>query len=431
MFYFDSKVLNQFADECVQQIEEDTIEYFKLHLAYHKHHFGYGLFLRNKFSSRVEVSSDFERDHLSSEIYVYILAKLFPELGNDFEKISSLIDTSLFSEVCAHYYIKNGYMPFKEFPIKNYNFIDFNDDNEDFDKAFNEWHIKYEQNLNDYILSIADSLWRYDFFRKKAINVGLDSNIVDKSYEVCKSILLEKNIFIPLEIAYYADEKLLTASIENIISNHMQFFFKEHSDDIEILPEYVFYNRNFVKSAVSSNGYSLRYAAEFKDDYEIVRIAVQDSPEAIEYASHTLKRNKDIIKTAIKNSKYCLIFNTACMKKYNDDDSLVKLALKANGANICYASKRIRDNYEMAKFALMHQRDIYPSSAYKSLSARLRDDKTLAMIELKREQPCVDAFSKRLKNDDEIAELLYRRKRTRWLMYHMSKKLQKKYKCNQ
>ncbi len=424
--YYETDLLETFAEECVEKLDDSTIEYFKMHIGYTHHHFGYGLYLRNKYVDRVECN--YERDSLGHEIYIHILSKIFPEFGSDIEKIKVLTDDSIFKELFACYYIKTGNIIPKDFPISEFNYVDFDRYNEDdFDVVYDKWHMEYEKNLNAYITPIAECLWNYNELKKQAVQDGIAEENIDSIYSLAKECLKEKAIFIPLEIVYYSKTKKLDRVTLDIINNYMTYFFQNHSRDIDILPKYIFDDREFVKNAVRSNGYTLEYAKKFRNDYEVVKIAVEDSPEAIQYASNNLKKNIDIVKTALSNSKYNLIFSLACMKKYNDDDKLVKLALRANGANICYTSRRIRDNYEMAKYALEHQRDVYPSSAYGAMSARLRDDKSLAMIELKREQPCISEFSSRLKNDDEIAEYIYKRKRIRWMMYEMSPRIRKKY----
>lgn len=426
--YYEKDLLETFAEECIEKIDASTIEYFKMHIDYTHHHFGYGLYLRNKYVDRVDCESDYARDNLGHEIYIHILSKIFPEFGNDFEKIKVLTDSSIFKELFACYYIKTDRIIPKDFPISKFNYVDFNRyDEDDFDVAYDKWHMEYEKNFNAYITPIAEYLWNYNELKKQAVHDGISEENIDSIYALAKECLKEKAIFIPLEIVYYSRTKKLDRVTLDVINKYMAYFFQNHSRDIDILPKYIFDDREFVKNAVRSNGYTLEYAKKFRNDYEIVKLAVENSPRAIQFASNKLKNDIDIVKTALTNSKNTLIFELACMKKYKDDEQLVKLALKANGANICYTSRRIRDNYEMAKYALKHQRNIYPCSAYGAMSARLRDDKSLAMIELQSEHPCISEFSNRLKNDDEIAEYIYKRKRIRWMMYQMRPRIRKKY----
>ena len=428
--YYEYDLMEKFADECVEKLKQETIEYFKMHISYTHHHFGYGLYLRNKYAERVEEERGLARDNLGNEIYIHILSKIFPEFGKDMEKIQILTEMTTFSELFAYYYMKTGDIVVKDFPISDFKYVEFEcdtDDDEQFDIMFDKWEEINKNNENEYLLPIAETLWNYKELKKQAMENGIEEKDIDDMYSLAKTCLVEKFIFLPLEFVYFSKAKKIDGNISEITDKYIAYFFQNNSSKIEILPEFVFNNREFVKNAVRHNGHLLKYAKKFKNDYEIVKIAVEKSATAIQYASNKLKNNIDIVKTALLNSKYDLIFSLSCMRKYNDNDELVKLALKANGANICYTSKRIRDNYEMAKYALEHQADIHPSSAYGALSARLRDDKSLAMIELKREYPRIGDFSKRLKNDDEIGEYIYRRKKISWMMDKMSPRIQKKY----
>lgn len=456
MFSYNPKIMRKIAEECVSELDEKMIEFIKLNLSYTSHHFGYGLYLRNKYFSRVS-SECFDRDGFSSELFVYILAELFPELGNNFDKIKYLC-RGQFTEVAAHYYIKNKKMPFNDFPVTDFEYEDFDDTkygDDEFMDRYRKWSDIYHPRYISYIMPIAESLWNYELFKERASANGLHAAIIDDFYHKCQELFSEHGVFLPLEAAYYIENQN-SVQLESGVSEQLKFFFKHHFWKSEHLPVQLFENRDFVKMMVGYNGYGLQYAPKYNNDEEIVKIAVTTSPSSLEYASARLRADVDlvkyaiergseaflyagrkikkdisIIKFAIRHSNDIAILAFPFMRKFKDDDNIVKLAVKANGYNICFASRRLKDDYDIAKYALLNKREGY-DFVYEYLSARLRDDKSLAMIELKSKYPDVEHFSKRLKNDDEIAEYLYKSKSRykRRQLYYMSKRIKKNYTVN-
>ena len=73
MFSYNPEIMRKIAKECVSELDEKMIEFIKLNLSYTSHHFGYGLYLRNKYFSRVS-SECFDRDDFSSN-WVMTLTK--------------------------------------------------------------------------------------------------------------------------------------------------------------------------------------------------------------------------------------------------------------------------------------------------------------------------------------------------------------------
>lgn len=287
MSYSETDLLEQFADECAENLSEEDIEYLKLHIAYFHHHFEYGLYLRNKYSFKIDF---FPRDLLSYAIYIRILPKVFPELGSNIDKVHLLTDSAQFSEVCACYYIKNGIFAPHDFSIDHLICTKFNHTNSNrSDAAFEHWFAEREKSLNEYIFSIADSLWNYESFKRQAISDGISSQTVDELYSLCTATLSEKEIFIPLELAYYSNSKCMHEETEITIYKYMSWFLSEHSYHLDLLPQYVFNDRTFVANAVSINGHCLKYAPKFKNDREIVEIAAKNSPESIQYADDNLR----------------------------------------------------------------------------------------------------------------------------------------------
>jgi hypothetical protein len=69
-----------------------------------------------------------------------------------------------------------------------------------------------------------------------------------------------------------------------------------------------------------------------------------------------------------------------------------------------------------------------PNTIYDYMSARLRGNKELAILDWQENFPHIEYYSSKLKNDDEIAAELFRiHGADSWAWYHMSKCLKKKY----
>ncbi len=438
---YDVAEMNIFADECVSQLKKTDIEYIKHHISYYAHHFGYGLYLRNTYASKAK--DVLNNDSFSRELYFYVIKKLFPESGEDVTKIRAVLDREKYAEVCAHYYAEKGEMPFKEFPIPEDIYGDFFDwcenqqcdrisaefgecENEDFRRCNCTWWEMNNRKIEEYIFSIAEALWNYNDFYEKAKESGLSDEIIRETYDNAKKLFAEKCIFLPLEILFYSRRKFNDDKVKSKVIRHIICFFKRNND-VKMLPEYLFRNRELVLIAAEYEGCVLKYSPKFRDDFAIVKRAVENSPTVIEFASRRLKKHMKIVETAARNSKYSLIFKVPCMKKYNDDDRIVRYALRANGANISSASRRIGDSYGMAETALKHQCNVYSDLAYESLSARLRADKSLAITAIKNNKFLVRSMSAKLKNDDDIAQFICGLKDSEWLLKYMSKRIQRKY----
>lgn len=410
LFFFDKKTLYEIAEECVSELKETDVEMIRLHFMYD--HFGYGLYLRNRYFQRFRNKNLILRENLGAEIYACILTKLFKGLAGKPEEALILCHSEKFAEVCSHYYKQKGTMPFDDFTLewKTGEDIDY-----------------YCRAVDTYATNIAESIWNYRAFAEAAESAGISKEKCLAFYEYCRKIFSEENIFIPLEALYLKERKTCNVQIKYRIKLHLTDFFQSHCNQAGLLPAELFDNRNFVKFAAQLNGSVLKYTKRFISDREIVCCAVESNPAAIEFASEELQNDTDIIKIAAANSKSFLLFELPCMKKYNDNEEIVKLAILANGANICCASERLRDDYDMAECALKNQKDIYPASAYKSLSKRLRENKTLALIEAESDFPDIESMPEQFKDDEQIAAAIHSNENEKYQLCYMSERIRKIY----
>ena len=169
---------------------------------------------------------------------------------------------------------------------------------------------------------------------------------------------------------------------------------------------------------------------QYQDDEVMVRYSLSHSGEAIEFASKRFQNNREWVKFAIEHSANGTIMYLDCMKPYRKDKELVYLACKVERWNFVYVDKSYRDDFELAKLCMEQVGNL--NTIYEYMSARLRGNKELAMLDLQEDFPNTEYYSSKLRNDDEIAATLFRlHGADSWAWHHMSKRLKKKYKIEE
>lgn len=165
-------------------------------------------------------------------------------------------------------------------------------------------------------------------------------------------------------------------------------------------------------------------------DIDKERYSLSHSGEAIEFASKRFQNDREWAKFAIEHSADGTIMYLDCMKPYRKDKELVYLACKVERWNFVYVDKSYRDDFELAKLCMEQVGNL--NTIYEYMSARLRGNKELAMLDLQEDFPNTEYYSSKLRNDDEIAATLFRiHGADSWAWHYMSKRLKKKYKIEE
>lgn len=131
-----------------------------------------------------------------------------------------------------------------------------------------------------------------------------------------------------------------------------------------------FNDRNFCIKAVNINGTHLKNVP-YKDDPEIVELAIKNNPASFIYAGKSIIENKRLVSEFI--SKYGV--NLHCGMKLCDDREIAILAVSKDPKNISFLSDRLRDDKELAIMALSRN-----NFFYHCLSPRLKADKDIMML---------------------------------------------------
>ena len=267
-----------------------------------------------------------------------------------------------------------------------------------------------------YKLATLYEIWNFDAIRK-----DLGDEAAKKFEEICLAPLHDVHGgFIPPEIAY-----VMAGSTEDRFMRAFTWAIEDYGA-ANYLPDDLFARRDLVLEAVGRRGRQLERAKSFQDDIDVVLEAVANDPTSIEYASERLQNDRSVLIEAASHADNDLIFSDEPMAKHNDDDELVGLAIDANGANIAYASERIRSSFNWAMRAVSHHRDIYPDEPYESLSEELKQDKRIALAVAQWDRTPYRFPAIPLADDDDIGEALSQ-KSDRCALLGMSRRIKEKY----
>lgn len=394
------------AQDVVGQLSEADKEYIYAHPSSADHHFGMGLGIRNKYIHGQKL--DFEvghPDNLSSAITSRISSLLISDYDYENPFYRNMYDDFAFDHVRRLYYVQEGKYP--DEILASY--------------AGEPDDYKAAEECKDKIKKIVVNSTR---FKKKALKAGLS----DLQFEEFKSFVDEYNKknwdIIPYDVAILASKSLEARERAKLL-RLLETVLKESPRLASEMPVFVLNQKDTVLIAVTEFGKALQRLPRFNKDDEVIRAALMDNGEAIQYVHKDLRYKREYLELAL-SSEYGATLKMRCMAKYRDDDELVKIALSANGRNIEYASARIRDDIEMAKYAITHQKSYYPESTVCNLSRRLRDNLEIALLDIKEGHGCVDDYSARLRDSEAVAEALNVSEH-KWKMYMMSKRIQKLY----
>lgn len=347
-------------------------------------HFGFCLWIRNKYIAPAKFDFDVERDSLSHDIGLRLLSLIF-NYDNDNFFYHNLYGSFVFS------YLRKLYYAFKdEYPdsiIKRY--ADLPDESIASEKC--------ENKIKSFILNESR-------FKRLCKKYGL----TEKQYKECKQVIDNYNkknwAIAPYDIALLGSKKLEPEYRKKLL-NITKVAFSKFARRLALeLPTFVFNQKDAVLLAVEFEGSSLKRFPKFNSDDDVIKIVLKRDGKAIQYVKKELRENPEYIRLSLQHWYYSNSLQLRCMAKYRDNEEFIKIAIKSDGLNIKYASKRLRDNFEIAKLAIEHSPN---NSVIKYLSPRLRDNIELALLDIKNGAcPGIEYYSRRLRNCNEIAEAL-------------------------
>lgn len=406
-------------------LPEDTFEQVRLHPSANDMHFGLGLYLRNKFVHSGLLWSGVDPDNQSSGALRKLIEYCIPEL-NDYSLVYSQIEYGALRGAYLYCMEVRGQLPMAEL-TKHYDLLleaqDIADSNpysildDEHRDEWRAWSDKAQEKRKQYKHETLYEIWNFDAIRQ---------DLGDAAAKECEEICLaasrgKRSGFMPSEIAYVlagaTGEKALRA-FDWVVEDY---------DVVSYLPDKLFERRDLALRATIRRGRLLERAVRFQDDDEVVLSAVKNNPNAIKHASKRLQEDRRVQITAAKNAHDDLVFYEEPMSLHNDDDELVKLALKANGMNIAFASERVRGDLGYAKLAWENVHNHTHFGMYDYLSDELKQNLELAMVIARNCDTPPSHFPPiELADNDELGEALAARG-DHYLLEGMTRRIKEKY----
>ncbi len=432
--------IEEVANDCVKNMSQKDKAYLIENPYGYDYHFTYCLYIRNQYihcSDFSEVEWDCVPDNLSHEIIRYIFSILLPEYDYDNFFVTCTYDDRKFIELRKEY--KRLFGEYPDFMVKKYSdkinikpFPDFSELKSMSDEEFDNVEKEYKKNCKKMekvkkalICELLDIIWQKDKVIKKGTDYGIDKDSLLKDIDKLKEFFFSEEKYIPLETVFIPYRNKIN---EKDYIEYREMFKNSIGDSLHSivkLDKKYFSDRVLAKEILIC-AWVFDYLPEYKNDEEIVRNAIMHYGNSIENVDKRFQKDREWVKLAIEHSTYGVIMHPDCMKPYRKDKELVYMACKVERQNFAYIDKSFRDDYELAKICMEQKRD--NNSIYRYMSPRLRDLKEFALLKLEETCPDVEHFSRRLKNDDEIAAKLFEiHGTTSWEWEYMSKRLQKKY----
>ena len=415
--------ITEVADDCIAHLNTKNREHLINNPCVTDCHFSFGLYIRNHYIHNKDFSDAsfiVEPDSLSSAIIRMIFSKLLPEYeyGNMFVEL--LYDDDRFIKIRQEY--KNIYGEYPVYLIEKYKKIIPLEHEFEINKRNYE---KYSRIAEQLIKELAEQVWRIDELKKMAEDCGICFQDLVAKIEVIKKIFFEEEKYIPMEVCLLPYKQDIGHERYIQLRRTLSKQLKLNPDLVEKLDPSYFRDRVLART-VLKYGWTLKYLTEYQDDEVMVKYCLIHDGEAIQYASKRFQTDRDWVKLAIEHSKNGTIMYLDCLKPYRKDKELVYLACKVARWNFVYVDKTFRDDYELAKICMEQIGDF--NSIYMYMSARLRGNKELAMLDIQEDYPNIEYYSPKLRNDDQIAAELYRLHGASAQGWHyMSKRLRKKY----
>jgi len=241
------------------------------------------------------------------------------------------------------------------------------------------------------------------------INTQLLQNIIsDEDWNIKETIVISD-----------MKSKNITVKLENVIqltSNYISFELQVINEKKEAMKDmrenwlnlsntkYEIFRDNYdvVMVAVKQNWLALEFASNnLQNDNNIVMEAVKNNWKALKFASYEIQKNRNIVIEAIKNDLYALEYT-----QINNDYDIGMMRVKRDWTNLAYLSKDLQNNRNIVIEAVKQD-----WIALHWASNKMKDDRDIVMTALKKTDwywysinaltPLKNA-SDRLKNDFDI-----------------------------
>ncbi len=430
--------------DCLDKMSEKDKAYIMDNPYTLDYHFGYALYIRNKYIHCRDISKlgyYVHPDDLSSEIMDYIIAQLIPDeykidddyLETVFNERRFIILRKKFKELYNRYPVDliekhrviTDCISIREAKRKIHEDDDLTD--EEIDKIVenqkNNWGIMREA-TNSLVHELAELVWDTDSIFERAKTYDLNIDVFSERIQYLKDLFYKEADYLPMDSVFVLYKNQIDKNVYYESRNILKKAVKEDPWLVMKLGSEYFEDPVMARVALLQ-GYNLQYLPKYQNDDKMIFYAIGKDGTALEYADKRFQKDRDMVIRAIRHSSDKTIMYCDCMKPYRKDKDLVYLACEIEGWNYTFVDKKFHDDYELTKLAIINSPN---QSVFHYLSRRLKDDLSLALLDIECDSPDIHEYSKRLRDSDEIAErLLEIHPDDEWRLHYMSKRIQKKY----
>ena len=437
-FVFDNCIefVNAVANDCILNMNEKMKKTLMDNPYITDWHFTYGMYIRNRYIYDNEIANEYDPDDLSSGILKTIFSKLLPDYVLENAFIEMLYDDKSFIKLRREYKIIYGYYPEKfvtdyakkvvlepVHPCEEWCSpeVDYETELANISKNFEICHNAVQQ----FNKELAELVWRTDLLKKTAFECGIDYEKIAEKVENIKELFYKVHLYIPIEVCLLPYKNQIGRERYIAYRRTLSRQLKENPWLVEELDKEYFYDRVLARTALKYSQ-TLEELTMYQDDDAMVKYALKHNGEAIQYASKRFQEDREWVRYAIEHSQKGTVMFWDCMEPYRKDKEMVYLACKIERWNLVYVDEAYRDDLELAKICLEQRHN--PNRIFSFLSKRLQDNKELVLLDLEGYYPETDCYSKRLQDDDEVAAKLYELHGPEaWSWDHMSERLRGKY----
>lgn len=167
---------------------------------------------------------------------------------------------------------------------------------------------------------------------------------------------------------------------------------------LRCVPKEFYKNQEFVKEVVKVQPVSLRFVDDEIITREIAEIAVEKDPFTLNLTP--FKTDEELGIKAVKKNPYALEW----LRELRDNFNVVKAAVEKEGFSLEYVSERLQNNYDIVKTAVSCEGQ---GSSIKFASDELKANKELAIIAIKNSRGrAKKRIAKELRNDIDILKTI-------------------------
>ncbi len=441
--------IEKVAEDCYAHLEDEGKEYIADHPNAIDHHFDFCLYIRNHYIHPYidQFGFEVEPDSLSGTIMDLLITKITGDDPSDIFQYR-LNSHREYCHLRKIYRRKFGEYPRKltdkyrsRYPDLRTGYdeitrmlgipclIPERGNDPDDPKPLEPWEeeaLMREAVVHELIMELAELLWQTDEIRKLAAECGIDKELTEERIGTVKNIFLTEKKYIPMGTVLLPFGDRIGEEACERFRGELITELDENPYLLEKLDPSLFHDRQLARAALK-HSLAMGYLEEYRDDDEMVRYALGCDGMAIEYVHERYLEDRDIVRLAIEHSEKSEIMELDRMERYRTDKEFVYLSCKVNPSNFRWVDEAFRDDYDLVYRILTA--DNYRQSIVSSLSDRLKDDISVALLVVKADPGFGFEFlSERVRDSDEVALAVIEHKGPdSWEMYLMSDRIKGKY----